>query len=109
MAALLDFSVDMVAGFYGAGIEKITEKLCPLPVKELYGKIGNIMGYNSIMTYASEERLSMVALVNYENDMQSMLIINLIMQALTTFKEIEANLIYLIIFIIYLQLNQKIF
>ena len=91
MAALLDFSVDMVAGFYGAGIEKYTEKLCPLPVKELYGKIGNIMGYSSIMTYASEERLSLVAFVNYENEMQSMLIINLIMQTLATFKEIEAN------------------
>ena len=90
-------------------LKRYTEKLCPLPVKELYGKIGNIMGYNSIMTYASEERLSMVALVNYENDMQSMLIINLIMQALTTFKEIESNCNLLVIFIIYLQLNQKIF
>ena len=67
------------------------------------------MGYTSIMAYASQERLSIVAFVNYENDMQSFLAANLAMQTLATFKEIESNCNLLVIFIIYLQLSQKIF
>ena len=70
MAALLDFSVYMDAGLYGAGIEKyIEEKLnYALPVREMIGKAANIMGYTSIMAYATDEEVSMIVFINSENE-----------------------------------------
>ena len=68
MKDLLDFSVEMDAGFYGGGVEKYTaDKLGPLPAEEIVGKVANIMGYTSIMTYAVKERMSVVVFINYEN------------------------------------------
>ena len=80
MKDLLDFSVDMDAGKYGGGVEKYTEeKLGELPANNIVGKVANIMGYTSIMTYAVEERISIVVFINYENEMQSFLAANMAM------------------------------
>ena len=70
MKELLDFSVETDLGYYGGGLEKYKAAklgMEALPVENLVGKLANIMGYSSIMTYAIDDSISMVVFINYED------------------------------------------
>lgn len=69
MAELFDFSVATSYGYFGAGIEKyVGSKIgMTLPCKDLVGKMANILGYSSIITYDVDDEISIVVFINYEN------------------------------------------
>ena len=76
MKELLDFSVETDFGYYGGGLEKFEASklgMEALPANNLVGKVANIMGYTSIMTYDIDDDISLVVFINYENEMQSFL------------------------------------
>lgn len=57
-------------GYYGGGLEKYEATklgMDALPAENLVGKLANIIGYSSIMTYAMDDSISMVVFINYEN------------------------------------------
>ena len=89
MKELLDFSTETDFGSYGGGLEKFEASklgMGELPSEYLVGKVANIMGYTSIMTYSMDDDITIVVFINYENEMKSFLAANMAMISLSVVK-----------------------